>query len=133
MDIQKKRIIIAVVSSIVIIIIMASVLLWLQIQKQKKDYSRDMSTPTPEITIAPTPVPTPSLDPRAGKVQSSLSGEWVSEKVEAKRPYAVMINNIEYAFMHQKGTSKADIIYEALAEGGITRMMAVYQDPSRSK
>lgn len=133
MNIQKKHIVIAVITSIVMLVIIVSILLCLQIQKQNKDTERDVSTPTPEITLAPTPVPTPSLDPRAGKVQSSLSGEWVSEKVEAKRPYAVMINNIEYAFKHQKGTSKADIIYEALAEGGITRMMAIYQDPSKVK
>lgn len=133
MDIQKKRIKIVVITSIVMAVVIVGIVVALQIQQQKKDYSRDISTPTPEVTAAPTPVPTPTVDPRAGKVQSSISGEWVDEKVEAKRPYAVMINNIEYAFKHQKGTSKADIIYEALAEGGITRMMAIYQDPSKVK
>lgn len=44
-----------------------------------------------------------------------------------------MINNIEYAFDHQMGVSKADVVYEALAEGGITRMMAIYQDVSKVK
>jgi hypothetical protein len=33
--------------------------------------------------------------------------------------------------MNQRGTYGADVLYEALAEGGITRMMAVYQDPSK--
>lgn len=73
-------------------------------------------------------VPTPTQDPHAGMVRSRLTGEWVKPSVAKKRPYAVMINNIEYAFLRQKGTSKADIIYEALAEGGITRMLAVYED-----
>lgn len=132
MDMQKKQIKIAAITSIIMIIVIVGIVVALLIQKQKNN-SRDMSTPTPEVTATPTPVPTPTVDPRAGKVQSSLSGEWVDEKVEAKRPYAVMINNIEYAFKHQKGTSKADIIYEALAEGGITRMMAIYQDPSKVK
>lgn len=123
---------IAVITSIIMIIIIAGILIHLSM-KPKEDHERDVSTPTPEVTATPTPVPTPTLDPHAGKVQSSLNGEWVSEKVEMKRPYAVMINNIEYAFKHQKGTSGADIIYEALAEGGITRMMAIYQDPSKVK
>jgi hypothetical protein len=38
-----------------------------------------------------------------------------------------MINNIKAA-QPQIGISKADIIYEILVEGGITRMMAVFQD-----
>lgn len=132
LDIKKKRIMIAVITSVLMIVIIAGIIIYLQMQ-QKEDPGKVMSTPVPEVTIAPTPMPTPTLDPRAGKVQSSISGKWVAPSVEAKRPYAVMINNIEYAFKHQKGTSKADIIYEALAEGGITRMMAIYQDPSKVK
>lgn len=134
MDTKKKRIIIGAVTSIIIICIFIGIMVYLQIQQQKKDNVKVVSTPTSEVTAAPvltpTPEPTPTVDPHAGKVQSSINGKWVTKKVEAKRPYAVMINNIEYAFNHQKGTSKADIIYEALAEGGITRMMAIYQDPS---
>jgi hypothetical protein len=38
-----------------------------------------------------------------------------------------MLNNIREA-LPQHGTAEADIIYETLAEGGITRMLAVYQD-----
>lgn len=134
MDTKKKRIMIGVVTSIIIICIFIGIMIYLQFQQQKKDGMRVVSTPIPEVTAAatqiPTSAPTPTVDPHAGKVQSSLTGKWVSKKVEAKRPYAVMINNIKYAFNHQKGTAKADIIYEALAEGGITRMMAIYQDPS---
>jgi len=77
------------------------------------------------VQATATAVPTATPDPHAGKVQSSLNGSYVSPKTEAKRPFAIMINNIEYAFDHQMGVSKADVVYEALAEGGITRMMAV--------
>jgi len=41
-----------------------------------------------------------------------------------------MINNLKAA-LPQQGNSQADIIYELLAEGGITRMLAVYEDPSK--
>ncbi len=43
------------------------------------------------------------------------------------RPVAIMINNIEQA-MPQVGISKADILYECLAEGGITRLLMVTRD-----
>lgn len=139
MNTKKKWIIIGAVTSIIIICIFIGNIIHLQIQQQKEDSMKIVSTPVPAVTVAPaptsapTPAPTTTVDPHAGKVQSSLNGKWVTKKVEAKRPYAVMINNIAYAFNHQKGTSKADIIYEALAEGGITRMMAIYQDPSEVK
>ena len=42
-----------------------------------------------------------------------------------------MINNIGVA-QPQLGISKADIIYEILVEGGITRMMAIFQDISQA-
>ena len=43
------------------------------------------------------------------------------------RPVAVMINNLKIAHP-QSGLTNADIIYEAVTEGGITRLMAVYSD-----
>lgn len=58
-----------------------------------------------------------------------LTGEIVEEEPENTRPFAVMINNISFALPHC-GTSQADIIYEILAEGDITRMVAVFSDVS---
>ena len=43
------------------------------------------------------------------------------------RPYAVMINN-NHAAWPQCGLKDAYIVYEITAEGGITRMMAIYKD-----
>ena len=43
------------------------------------------------------------------------------------RPYAVMINN-NHAAWPQCGLQDAYIVYEIIAEGGITRMMALYKD-----
>ena len=56
-----------------------------------------------------------------------LTGETVSEDESDLRPYCVMINNHPDA-RPAVGLSQASIIYEALAEGGITRMMAVFND-----
>lgn len=58
-----------------------------------------------------------------------LTGELLDEEPANTRPYAVMINNIIYA-QPQVGVGSADMIYEVPAEGGITRMMAIFSDLS---
>lgn len=60
-------------------------------------------------------------------IVNPLTGETVSEDISSLRPYCVMINNHPDA-RPCVGLSNASIIYEALAEGGITRMMAVFND-----
>lgn len=60
--------------------------------------------------------------------RSHLTGLPVeSEEDTNRRPVAIMINNIKKA-LPQSGISKASIIYEALAEGGITRLLAVFEN-----
>ncbi len=51
----------------------------------------------------------------------------LSDEAVGKRPVAIMINNIK-ASLPQYGIADADILYEILTEGGITRMMALYGD-----
>lgn len=88
---------------------------------------------TQQTTMTYQPSPTPTVDVHAGQVKSKITGQWIKKNTAKKRCYAIMINNIEYAFNRQMGTSKADIVYEALAEGGITRMLAIYEDISDVK
>lgn len=66
---------------------------------------------------------------RDGMILSDLTGEWIDESFENKRPIAVMINNLKPA-MPQAGIGQADIVYEMLVEGGITRLMAIFTDYS---
>jgi len=47
------------------------------------------------------------------------------EKWESRRPLGIMIENHTEA-RPQSGLSFADIVYEAVAEGGITRFLAIY-------
>lgn len=62
--------------------------------------------------------------------KSALTGLPVeNESDQYRRPVAIMINNIKKA-LPQYGISKASIIFEALAEGGITRLLAVFEDVS---
>ena len=120
---QKKIVIWILVTAVISVIVILCYLLFVRGQKEKEPMEAAV---TQESTITPTPSPT--KDPHKNMVRSSLTGQWIDKSVAKKRPFAVMINNIEYAFKNQMGTSKADIMYEALAEGGITRMMAVYED-----
>lgn len=53
-----------------------------------------------------------------------LTGEAVEAKIDA-RPVAVMVNNDGKA-RPQSGLHKADIVYEVLAEGDITRFLAIF-------
>ena len=58
-----------------------------------------------------------------------LTGETVEADASSARPYCVMINNHPSA-RPCKGLANAGIVYEALVEGDITRMMAVFTDIS---
>ena len=76
------------------------------------------TTITPE-TESPTPAVIRDFNP--------LTGEKCSEELAMMRPAAFMVNNIKEA-MPQQGISGADVIYECLAEGGITRLLMLAQD-----
>ncbi len=121
---QKKLVIGCLIGAIVLMVAFFGIG-WFMMEENKKKLGD--AAPAP-IAEEPAATPAPTADPHEGMVQSTLNGKWVKPSVENKRPFAVMINNIEYAFLRQSGVSKADVVYEALAEGGITRMMAVYQD-----
>lgn len=81
--------------------------------------------PEPEPEPEPAPEPEPEPDPGPGGVDP-LTGLPIEPEYERSRPIAVMLNNLREA-LPQLGVSHADVIYEAPAEGGITRMLAVFQ------
>lgn len=86
--------------------------------------SAPKSTTEPVPIVSPTtpePTPTPYDGPR-----NPLTGLPLLSGSPEDRPIAIMLNNLKGA-LPQLGVSQADIIYEVLAEGGITRMLGVYQ------
>ena len=96
------------------------------------------STPTTTPSDVET-VPEVSSAPSVPEIKyevNPLTGEYniLPENV-GKRPVAVMINNYKDSRNNaqgvQAGLADADIIFESLAEGGITRLMAVYYDVSK--
>lgn len=61
--------------------------------------------------------------------QNPLTGKYDLDKnFKNMRPVAVMVNNIEVAQEVQVGLGKADMVFETVVEGGITRLMAVYSN-----
>lgn len=79
----------------------------------------DATEPTSIVEpIAPTPLP----------YDAPLTGLKLETAADA-RPIAVMINNFAAA-RPQSGLTNADVIWEVLAEGGITRLIAIFQSTS---
>lgn len=85
-------------------------------------------TTTAETTTIAT---TESTAPKKKKVRylNPLTGvKDLKKKDINNRPVAIMVNNLSTAQTVQTGVGEADIVYETEVEGGITRLMAVYQD-----
>ncbi len=71
-----------------------------------------------------------NIDPNAPRTEACpLTGKKYTlkerESWEKKRPLTVMIEN-HHDSRPQSGLSKSDIIYEAVAEGGITRFLGIF-------
>ena len=72
-------------------------------------------------------------DSSSGMVQSYLTGKQVPASYGRKRPLAIMLENTPDA-LPQFGIENADVVYEAMVEGSITRLMGIfenYQDVDR--
>lgn len=80
-----------------------------------------------------TPESSQSAQPISNYIVNPLTGVENLDKDKANtRPVAIMIDNDSVAQNNtQSGVSNADIVYETETEGGITRLMAVYQDISK--
>ena len=86
---------------------------------KKEEEAKPVETTKPQTTTV-------------AKVYNPLTGISGFDKAKLnKKPVAVMINNISIAQKVQTGVGDADMIIETLAEGGITRLMAIYADISK--
>lgn len=90
--------------------------------------SKEAKTPltTTELTTVQATTEASTQDPHLGEVRSKLTGGWVDKKIGNRRPIAIMINNIKAA-LPQSGISNAGIVYEVLVEGGITRLLGIFE------
>lgn len=130
-----------IVLAVIIIIVLAFLTLVFANKGEEEytaQYLADAASPSvsPSVSPSPTPTETPSVTPSPSETTTPyngpanpLTGLPIDENAIRNRPVALMINNLSTA-QPQLGISKADIIYEILVEGGITRMMALFQDIS---
>lgn len=85
-----------------------------------------------ELPVKPaeTEIPNVKADRLTSNFINTLTGLPASKAEYYKRPVAIMINNIKIS-CPQIGISQADVIYECLVEGGMTRLMMLminYED-----
>lgn len=128
----KKKLILLTSMCVIAVAAVAAISVYLT-RKDPEPVQQPVAEATPEPVPTPEITPVPTKDPHEGKVKSTLTGEYISKKRAKQRPFAVIINNIEYANQRQEGTSQIDVLYEALAEGGITRMLGVFQGTDKIK
>jgi hypothetical protein len=96
------------------------------------------ASPAAAVTAPPAPVREPASGPKPGGeavnppetagFTAPLTGLPVKEEIR-QRPVMVMVENSPQA-RPQSGLDQADLVYEILAEGDITRFAAVFQSQS---
>lgn len=95
---------------------------------KKKSGDGELNAPSTTPTAMPTEVaeetPTPQIENHDGEMKSYLSGQWVPNEIGTKRPWAIQFNNFK-AVSNQSGIGQADIVYECIVEGGITRLLGI--------
>ena len=82
---------------------------------------------THKAPVVATLKPIPKVTPKTKTVPSTLTGLSVDPSVNQRTVTGVMIENSRDA-RPQSGLGQAGVVFEAIAEGGITRFLALYQD-----
>ena len=132
---KNKKLVIIIASAVVAIGIIVGVVLAVTGKKTKKTNtdatttettteaekeSKEEETTTEESTTVEDVVTEyPYINP--------LTGEGSLVDYSNTRPVAIMLNTIKQA-LPQSGNSQADILIEMAEEGGITRVLGIYQD-----
>jgi hypothetical protein len=99
--------------------------------------NRDSDQNASSVTISPTQTDNQAAEPTTpledtsheGQMRSYLSGQWVPVEVGTKRPWAFVFNNFKVV-SNQSAIGQADIVYEGLVEGGITRLLGIGENYS---
>lgn len=136
LELLKNKIVVTSVAVAVGVVIIAAV--GIALAKNRAPAAPDPATAqTPAPTEAPKDVDeapeeeetVSEEDPNAlpeGQMRSFLSGLPVDEKIGNRRPVAIMLNNLKPA-QPMSGISYADVVYEYVVEGGITRLMGLFE------
>jgi hypothetical protein len=112
---SKKKLLI-IIGAVLLVILGAGAAYWFYFREDSQP-AVNSNTPTAEAT--PTPTPTPI---------SPLTGLEVASASLAARPVTGLMIENSYAARPQSGLLEAGVVFEAIAEGGITRFLALYQE-----
>lgn len=86
-------------------------------------------TATPPVSDRAPLIP---VNEKPAQIRRFTDGVMVDSGKENLRPRAVMIENL-VTIRPQRGLSQANVVYEALAEGGIARFLAIYSSEQLPK
>lgn len=112
---SKKKLLI-IIGAVLLVILGAGAAYWFYFKEDSQPAANN-NAPTVEVTPTPTPIP---ISPLTGL-------ELASASLAARPVTGLMIEN-SYAARPQSGLLEAGIVFEAIAEGGITRFLALYQE-----
>jgi hypothetical protein len=110
---KKQWIIVAVIA---VVVIGGAITAFLVLHKSDKP-----------VTHKPNTAKSAPEAPKSTTVASHMSGLQVDPSVNDRTVTGVMVENSELA-RPQSGIDKADVVFEAVAEGGITRFLLLFQD-----
>lgn len=115
---SKKKLVV-IISIIIFILALTTGAWWFFVKNKKLDSVMTPLTKAKKTTPSITPTPKPI---------SPLTGIELSSSALANRPVTGLMIENSYESRPQSGLKDAGIIFEAIAEGGITRFLALYQD-----
>jgi Protein of unknown function (DUF3048) N-terminal domain/Protein of unknown function (DUF3048) C-terminal domain len=96
-------------------------------------FSAASSAPGPQyVPVSFSLQPLPAMEPPV-TLPGPLTGTIVPRSQALQRPLAVIVDNYAPDARPQWGLGRASIVFETLAEGGITRFMALYLEHDASK
>lgn len=120
---KKAKIALLCVSAIAILVFVV-----LYISRCGSSNKEEVSVSVETVSLLePITVEASTVDLHKNKARSRLSGLWIDESKVNNTPIAVMYNNVAEA-MPQSSISYADVVFESLVEGNITRLCAVFEN-----
>lgn len=119
---KNKKIAVAVGGSLILLLVLSTIgYATYSYIKWNRDSGRGRYRSTKDIKVG-VGEPRDFESPINGILYTKTQGEIFDQR----RPLAIMVNNHADARPIQAGLAEADIIFEAVAEGGITRFLAIY-------
>lgn len=124
-NLKNKKGIMAAMAVLAVAIIVVVIIVFAKKGHKTDDNSAESQVATEsESTVEGT---TQKPDEHANEARSKITGKWISKDLSDNVPVAVMYSNIKDA-MPQASIAQADIVFESLVEGGITRLCCVFEN-----